>query len=203
VDAAGTATPTITCNPSNCTSTTSVVLTTEQGYSNYQWYLGVSPISGATTYTYTATASGNYTVAYKAGACTNTSATKAVIISAPPEHVPYSSTPMKITAAASNNLTWDVTNCPSTNYHVIYGWGSTMGTSPTVVGGQCSLGTSGTATWTPPDPSGDSSKYLWFFVVGDDGVSKEGPWGLTTEGSSASYQCGMTVKDASGTCNTP
>ncbi len=134
------------------------------------------------------------------GACATVTTAAAAAL-----RVPYSVTPMQITKAANNNLTWDAKDCPSTNYHVIYGWGSTMGNSPAVVGGQCQLGSSGTATWTPPDPSSDPSHYLWFFVVGDDGASTEGPWGLTSEGTAASGvigSCNFSVKNTTGVCST-
>ncbi len=150
----------------------------------------------------------NCKVTDSSGLCANVTDAQATTVTwsaaAPtPLPVPYSVTPTKITKDASSNLTWDATDCASTNYHVIYGWGSTMGSSPVVVGGQCALGTTGTATWTPPDPSNDSSHYLWFFVVGDDGATTEGPWGLTTEGTTPSGVCGMTTKNNTGTCGTP
>ena len=98
-DATNAITPSITCNPGTCTSATSVILTTEQGQTNYQWYKGGVSIGGATTYTYTATTSGTYTVSYTGGACaSNLSAGKVVTISGGgPQRVAYSITPTKVT----------------------------------------------------------------------------------------------------------
>jgi len=45
----------------------SVVLSTESGGTNYQWYLDGSPISGATTYSYTASLPGEYDVTFDIG----------------------------------------------------------------------------------------------------------------------------------------
>ena len=74
----------------------------------------------------------------------------------------------------------------------------------------CTLGASGTYTWSGvPDPSSFTSRCLWFLVVGDNGAGVEGSWGLSypggTEegGTAASNVCGMAVKDLSGACGTP
>jgi hypothetical protein len=131
--------------------------------------------------------------------------------STPPLRVPYSVNPTKITTAtqgASGTVTWDTSNCTSANYHIIYGKGENLA-AWTVDGGKCSMGTSGTYSWTSiPDPSTYTSKFLWFLVVGDNGGTTEGSWGLTSGGAerggtSASGQCTCTVKDISGSCGTP
>jgi len=58
--------------------------TTGAGYT-YQWLLGGTPISGATSDTYGASASGNYTVTITNGTCVGTSAPFAVnVLPAPP-----------------------------------------------------------------------------------------------------------------------
>ncbi len=82
-------------------------------------------------------------------------------------------------------VTWDVSNCASANYHIIYGKGENVATlatnTPTVDGGQCAIGATGTYGWTGvPDPSAYTSKYLWYLVVGDNGGTTEGSWGLTS-----------------------
>jgi subtilisin-like proprotein convertase family protein len=100
--------------------------------------------------------------------------------------------------ASSIALTWDVSTCSSTDHHVLYGDLANVSLS-IVSGSYCDLGTSGNSLWTGV-PAGD----LWFVVVGDDDVSKEGSWGLMTAGerggSSPSNQCGMLSRDNSGTC---
>jgi hypothetical protein len=83
-------TPTITGASSNACPGTTVLLSTEAGQSNYQWYLGGSPIGGATGSTYTATASGSYTVSYtNASGCSGASAGKAVTIVACAPNIVY------------------------------------------------------------------------------------------------------------------
>lgn len=129
--------------------------------------------------------------------------------------VPYSVTPTKITTtthAASATVTWDATNCPSTGYHILYGLGSglasAMTTGSPISGGQCSLGTGGSYPWASvPDPSADATRFLWFLVVGDNGGTTEGSWGLTSAsaeegGAAASGVCGVTTKSTSGVCGT-
>lgn len=49
----------------------------------YQWYLGVNPISGATSSSYTATAAGNYSVRAVSGACNGTQNIQVVQVSTP------------------------------------------------------------------------------------------------------------------------
>lgn len=74
-------TPTITGPSSNTCPSNSVLLSTESGMTNYQWYLNGNPISGANAYQYTATQSGNYTVSYtNSFGCSGTSAPKSITI---------------------------------------------------------------------------------------------------------------------------
>ena len=128
-----------------------------------------------------------------------------------PLRVPYSVTPMKITTSthgANGTVTWDVTNCPSSNYHIIYGKGENLA-AWTVDGGKCSVGATGTYAWSAiPDPTAYTSKFLWWLVVGDNGGTTEGSWGLTSAGTerggtSASGVCSMSTKNTSGSCSTP
>ena len=123
--------------------------------------------------------------------------------------VPFSVAPLRASSTdkgASATITWDATNCPDSNYHIIYGYGSAL-SSWTVSGGACGLGPSGSTTWSSiPSPSSDSKHFLWFLVVGDDGASTEGSWGTTSSGaergSGPSSVCGMTVRSTSATCGT-
>lgn len=130
----------------------------------------------------------------------------------PPPRVPYSITHTGITTSnqgTDGTVTWDVTNCSSANYHIIYGKGENLATW-TVDGGKCAIGTSGTYLWTGmPDPSSYASRFLWFLVVGDNGSTTEGSWGLTYPGgaeeggTNCSNVCGMTGKNTSASCGTP
>jgi len=94
-------------------------------------------------------------------------------------------------------VTWDAVNCVSVNYHLLYGKGENL-PSWTVDAGVCGMGTSGPMPGREfPNPSTYTSRYLWFLVVGDDGSSTEGSWGLTSPGgaeeggASASNKCGI------------
>lgn len=127
-----------------------------------------------------------------------------------PVRIPSSLVPTKITTANHGldaTLTWDSQHCPSTNYHVIYGYGSglpawTLQTSPAP---PCGIGTTGTVTWSsvPDPPSGE--RFLWFLVVGDDGGTVEGSWGLTSAGAERggtlpSGVCGKSTKSTALVC---
>ncbi len=128
-----------------------------------------------------------------------------------PLRVPYSVTPAKMTTSShgtNGTVTWDVSNCASTNYHIIYGKGENLATWA-VDGGKCSIGATGTYAWTTvPDPTTYTSRFLWWLVVGDNGGTTEGSWGLTSTGAerggtSASGVCSMSAKNTSGICGTP
>jgi hypothetical protein len=130
-----------------------------------------------------------------------------------PPRVPYTVTPTTVTTSThgtNGTVTFDVTNCTSTNYHCIYGKGENLA-AWTVDGGACNLGTSGTYSWTGmPDPSSYASRFLWFLIVGDNGAASgvEGSWGLTSAGAerggaSASNACSMTTKNTSASCGMP
>jgi hypothetical protein len=91
-------------------------------------------------------------------------------------------------------LSWDVatTACNSADYHLIWGWGEDV-SSYLVSGSDCTLDASGDHLWTTsPDASTD---WVWFLVVGNDGVATEGGWGTD---SSAIERSGL----PSGECGT-
>ncbi len=97
------------------------------------------------------------------------------------------------------DVTWDVATCSSADHHILYGDLADVA-SAAILGASCDLGISGAATWTGV-PAGD----LWFVVVGNDGASTEGSWGVTGAGAqrgagAASGQCGLTARDDSGVC---
>jgi hypothetical protein len=102
-------------------------------------------------------------------------------------------------AGTSINVTWDVTSCLSTGYHILYGNLATVA-SYAIGGSACAIGTSGSYGW-----SGVPAGNLWFVVAADDGTSNEGSWGTGVGGAerggtAASGQCGMSTRDNSGTC---
>ncbi|PLX00651.1 MAG: hypothetical protein C0594_15455 [Marinilabiliales bacterium] len=70
--------PTITGDSETCTG--SALLSTQNTYITYQWYLDGNPISGANNATYTASASGTYTVETGDGTCTGISVGHALIV---------------------------------------------------------------------------------------------------------------------------
>jgi subtilisin-like proprotein convertase family protein len=104
-----------------------------------------------------------------------------------------------IPAATTINLTWNVATCHSTGYHLLYGNLATVATYA-ISGAVCALDVLGNHTWNGV-PAGN----LWYVVVPDNVGSTEGSWGLGVGGgqeggSTASGQCGYTVRDNSGTC---
>lgn len=128
-----------------------------------------------------------------------------------PKPVPASLTPMRLTTANGGTtlgIVWDATNCTSPGYHAIWGGGSGL-SSWAVAGGQCGLGTSGSASLTgTPSPTADPSRFYWFLIVADNASTTEGSWGTTSAGAerggtSASGVCSFTSKVTSGTCATP
>jgi len=146
------------------------------------------------------------------GACATTTTAACPV----PLRVPYSVVPTKVTTpnhGADGTVTWDIGNCSSAGYHLVYGMGddiASLNTASPVVGGvQCAIGISGSYAWAGvPDPSSYSSRFLWFLVVGDDGAVTEGSWGLTSagqeegRGTASAHGC-CSAKDTSHSCGTP
>ena len=129
-----------------------------------------------------------------------------------PLHVPYSVTPttVKKNDATGTNVavSFDNTNCSSSKYHIIYGWGEGLSGWTVSGNGGCNVTPSASATnWSGvPDATGHA--FLWFLVVGDNGSATEGSWGLTSGGAerggtNASNQCSCTAKNTTGSCGTP
>ena len=85
--------------------------------------------------------------------------------------------PMRVSKSGSDlQISWDVATsaCASTDYHLIWGRGADL-SGYHVSGSDCTLAASGTHLWTTaPDTSTD---WVWFLVVGRDGVATEGGWG--------------------------
>lgn len=103
------------------------------------------------------------------------------------------------TAGDSIQLGWDAAACPATDYNLIHGILSNV-SSYALSGSVCSMGTSGSSTWTGV-PSGN----LYFLIVGTDGAATESSWGVNganqeRNGTAPSGTCGVSVKDASASC---
>jgi subtilisin-like proprotein convertase family protein len=101
--------------------------------------------------------------------------------------------------ASTIHVGWDALGCPTPNYHLLYGPLASL-SSYALSGGVCGLGPLGSYDWSSV-PAGD----LWYVVVGDDAASTEGSWGQASGGaerggSSASGQCGFTLRSNQGTC---
>ena len=95
-------------------------------------------------------------------------------------------------------VTWDA-SCNAPGYNLIFGDLSSVATYA-LTGSECGIGTSGTYTWSGV-PAGD----LYFMIVGTDGAGVESSWGLASagverNGFADSTQCGVTLKDPTGTC---
>lgn len=210
VDGVSTGTPTFACTPGSCIDPVSVLLTTQPGFANYQWYKDGLLLSGATSSTFTVTGTGVYRVAYRIGACTNMSVAPGTTVTigvVPPRPVPdgtLSTTPMLGTRATSNgsriDLTYDA-SC-STDHSIIYGNLANVA-SLTPSGGVCGIGTTVPYDlWTTVPTEYD----VWWVIVGDSG-STESSWGLrnvggieTQRSTNPSNQCGNTAIDTAGTC---
>lgn len=116
-------------------------------------------------------------------------------------------TPMRASKSTGDGstvaLSWDVSTCADANYNLYYGKGSDLPTYA-LTGSACSLGATGSATWSsvPAVPPGET--FLWWVLVGTDGTSLESSWGKDSAGNerhpAASNQCGFTAKSTATTC---
>ncbi len=83
----------------------SVTLTAANGLA-YQWMLNGSNIAGATAETYTASASGNYSVAVSNVTCPNASAVTSVTVNSVPSQPVITQVGNNITSTAANSYQW-------------------------------------------------------------------------------------------------
>ncbi len=118
-----------------------------------------------------------------ASTCTSLASPKPV-----PDGYRVNGNPVRVMKEAGSSSTlpvsWDVSRCSSPNYNILYGFGSGI-SSYTVSGGTCSIGTTGTYTWTTPAfPQGEV--LLWWFIVGTNGAGDEGSWGYDSSGNEVS-----------------
>lgn len=101
-------------------------------------------------------------------------------------------------SGSSIGLTWDVSLCTGADYKVLYGPLASLA-SYTLSGASCSLGTSGSATW-----SGAPAGNLWYVVVATDDSNTEGNWCSASSGpcggNTPSNRCGDTHRNNAGLC---
>ena len=92
-----------------------------------------------------------------------------------PDGTESGTTPLRVAKSGADlNVSWDVSRCASTGYHLIWGWGVDIG-DYLLSGSDCTLDESGNHLWTTaPDTASD---WCWFIVVGNDGSVTEGGWG--------------------------
>ncbi|HEX5043946.1 MAG TPA: PKD domain-containing protein [Candidatus Polarisedimenticolaceae bacterium] len=177
----------------------------------YDWNFGDGQphaASAAPTHTYFTSDTFAWAMTASAGASTCEAAGTIRVVPPLPAPVPSYLTRLSATTSdhgASLTIGWDAANCPSTSYQILYGYGSQL-PAWTVAGARCAVGTSGSYLWSGvPDPSPDSSRLLWFLVVGTDGALTEGSWGRTSSGierggANASGRCGVTSKNITQAC---
>ena len=213
---------TLSCSPSvpvSGTANESLAFSAQAAASNcllpttFDWDFGDgTPHAFAPTPTHAYASAGSYawTLAATSGTTSLVRHGTLSIAAGGPKPVPESVSPTRVFALGGGSLqvTWDATNCGSPGYHLICGFGSQL-TSWAVAGGQCGLGTSGSAVWDgSPNPGNDPSRFLWFLVAADDGGSIEGSWGLTSAGqerggAQPSGTCGFISKSTGSTCAAP
>ncbi len=114
--------------------------------------------------------------------------------------------PMKVAKQGGNlAVSWDVSGCrASAQYEILHGAGAGL-SSYTLSGAACDIGNRGSYAWNPPALPGGQT-LLWWWVVGTDGKSQEGSWGLSGAGveplgaTAASGFCGTTTKNILNAC---
>lgn len=101
-------TPFITGDSANICPAETVLLSTEAGMNNYQWYESGSPLGGANTYQYTVTATGNYTVSYtNMSGCSGTSNAHVVTISPCQPNIVFSSYGLFVEMTGNGNAYYE------------------------------------------------------------------------------------------------
>jgi hypothetical protein len=117
---------------------------------------------------------------------------------------PSSANPPDVPSAPNGKTSYPIANC-----HIIYGKGEDFA-AWTIDGGRCTIGATRSYPWSGvPDPSTYKSRFLRWLIVGDDGTTMEGSWGLTfpggaeESGESACKVRTITTKNTSASCGTP
>lgn len=132
-----------------------VVLTANSG-SSYQWLLGGNPISGATGQTYTANASGSYTVTVTSGPCTSTSPAIVVTVNPLPAANVSAGGPLtfcqgdNVVLSASAGSSWLWSNGATTQAITVTNSGSYSVTVTNASG--CSASSASTTVAVSPNP---------------------------------------------------
>ncbi len=199
--------PTITGGSSNACPATSVPLSTEAAMSSYQWYLGGSPVAGASSATYTATQTGSYTVSYTNGSgCSGTSAPFAVTIvpcaapevsppSDPAHHLVVvkngSGVDLQFQEVASSNYNVYVSTSPNTHPFAVAssstGKKDCAATTTSIAGGMLQV----TGYAVESGITATASVY-YILVTADNGPATEGPLGSDSQ---------LVERTADGYCN--
>jgi hypothetical protein len=110
----------------------------------------------------------------------------------------------KVTADGGQlTVTYDTTSCTDTNYAILYGNGNAIATYA-LSGSQCAMGTTGSYAWNPAPSVPGGQTFIWFVVVGTDGVDTESSWGKDSSGNerhpAPSGFCGSIVKNIATSC---
>lgn len=172
-DANNTPTPTISGANQNTCPDEFVLLSTQSGMSNYQWYRNGEIITGANSYQYTATLSGIYTVYYKNSyGCGNTSSGHSVTIVACYGPEPVADGKLYGNAAkfkkASDfgttgkiDVTFDSTTC--SNDHIAILYGNLIGTNSFDGYDGCALANGGNTGSTNFTSTGQDN--VWYNII--------------------------------------
>jgi hypothetical protein len=117
----------------------------------------------------------------------------------PDGHV-VAGTPATAALAANGtdvDVTWDTASCPAADYNLLYGNLAAVG-SLGYSGAACSLGTSGSASFTPP--AGDA----FWIIVGVDAADRESSHGFDSTGAprdaSSAGLCGVEIQVNASSC---
>ena len=172
-----------------------------------------APRNGPWFYTYTFTAAGeNPYVCQSHASFMHGHITVAAPIE--PPAVPDGATGEPVTVDKSSpdgvalTIAWDDQTCPAEAVNIVYG---SVDDLPAVSGGTYSsegqvCGVASPFAWAA-SPELAPGTWVWWLLIATDGAVTEGSWGTSTVGErtgpfadGASGACGVTVKNASGSC---
>ena len=112
--------PTITAGGPTTFCAGGSVLLTASSATTYQWYRGGSPISGATSQTYSATSSGNYTVRVSVNGCSNLASAGTAVTVNPLPAITLGANPIIPQGTRTANLNYSATTGSPNQYSVDY-----------------------------------------------------------------------------------